>query len=69
MAIIKLKQLTEAQKANTGAAMVSQCGSRILIEYLNGTTEEGTIDSDINSWDIEHLIKIIQVENFTKAIK
>jgi hypothetical protein len=66
---IKMLVLPNVQAQITGVANITQKGKRVIVAYRNGTFDEGTLDSDINSWDVGELIRVIQTQNINAAVK
>jgi hypothetical protein len=66
---IKMLVLPNVQAQITGVANITQRGKRVIVMYTNSTYDEGTLDSDINSWNVGELIKVIQTQNINKELK
>jgi hypothetical protein len=66
---IKMLVLPNVQAQITGVANITQKGKRAIVMYTNSTYDEGTLDSDINSWNVGELIRVIQTQNINQAIK
>uniref|UniRef100_A0A6M3LGN0 Uncharacterized protein n=1 Tax=viral metagenome TaxID=1070528 RepID=A0A6M3LGN0_9ZZZZ len=65
----KMRMLSSEQSEITGVSNISQRGNRVIVMYTNSTYDEGTLESDINSWNIGELIKVIQAQCIGKELK